>query len=1339
MRNYLTILRLLRIAMCVGVCLLWSVPVYAAEPTLARLEFWVPPERMAEFASAYQEKVVPILMKQGLVESPKRGRATVDGVFSQLYAFQSPMEVGEAEVLLRDEMNRSGVLRDLGTTFGGSESDGSIKYRFQTYVTPSGLGTIVNAGLGTNRWATYDTGDGLGGSHVSSIIQAEDGALWFANWAEGGFWGGVSRYDGRSWTTFRKEDGLVSDRVGSILQDKAGVFWFGTVGGISRYDGETWTTFTTQEGLAHNRVLTVIEDREGNLWVGTAGGLSRYDGETWRTYTKDDGLVDDRVISIAQDETGVFWFGTKGGVSRYDGDTWTTYTTDDGLVENAINSIIQDLEGKLWFATRRGVSCYDGAAWTTYTKDDGLVSSVVRSVIQDQEGVFWFSTRGGVSRYDEEKWTTFTTEEGLVYNDVLALCNDREGNLWAATYGGGVSCLYARTITNFTVEDGLPDHFAMSIFLDNMGNLWAGSDWRGLGRYDGKTWTTFTEDDGLIGDSVPSIIQDREGNIWFGTKRGISRYDGQTWTNYTEADGVSGHVRGIIQDQSGHLWIRGNYSNGVSRFDGEMWTAYTTDDGLAGRHVRSMIQDQEGVFWFGTFDGLSRFDGEMWTVYTTDDGLAGNSVGSIVQDREGNIWFGTGGGVSRFDGEMWTVYTTDDGLAGNSVRSIVQDREGDIWFGTNGGVSRYNGTEWTTYTTEDGLSHNAVESIFQDQSGMLWFLTFGGVSRYDGQTFQILIRQDGLGSNSVRNILEDPDGVIWMSTGAGLTRFQPPVPAPPGIAIEAVVADKVYGRVDTLTFPSTTPLVSFEFSGFSYKTLPNGMVYRYRLKGYNNEWNTTRKRRVDYEALPVGRYTFEVLAVDRDLAYSKSPATVNLDVFYQPIGSVVQISEVDLQDVFPSFYKTYTEQSLGSVMVSNTDSDPIEATVSFYIPGLMPRPTEQTVSLEAHARQQVSLNAIFDSNIMNLKGDKPVQAEVSLSCEVGNQSISVKESQNIVVHGRGALTWDTLGRAAAFVTPEDPRVVRFSRGLWEDYRHQVKGRKIDGNIPTAMLMFEALTGHGIKYAQDSSSPYSQAKEDRLAVDHIQYPSELLQSRLGDCDDCTVLYCSLLENLNIPTAFVDAPAHILMLFDSGVTDRHEFGFSLDENRYIVREGRIWIPVEVTKLGEGSFIDAWELGAQTCEELASEGALRITDVRDEWADYPYALPSVESEFEIPSVGTFQQAFLLDLDVFSKMREEYVDREYIRPLMQDPNDHFRRMNLARTRIEAEDYQNAIGWLMPLLNTDDRAEANYLMGYALAGQKDFRSAVTYFEKALEYEPDHSGYADALKVIGSLLEGKSR
>ena len=70
----------------------------AAEPTLARLAFWVPPERMGEFEIDYREQVLTLLKQRGLKESKHRGRVTPDSVFSRLFEFESPAGEGTIDV-----------------------------------------------------------------------------------------------------------------------------------------------------------------------------------------------------------------------------------------------------------------------------------------------------------------------------------------------------------------------------------------------------------------------------------------------------------------------------------------------------------------------------------------------------------------------------------------------------------------------------------------------------------------------------------------------------------------------------------------------------------------------------------------------------------------------------------------------------------------------------------------------------------------------------------------------------------------------------------------------------------------------------------------------------------------------------------------------------------------------------------------------------------------------------------------------------------------------------------------------------------------------------------------
>jgi tetratricopeptide (TPR) repeat protein len=60
-----------------------------------------------------------------------------------------------------------------------------------------------------------------------------------------------------------------------------------------------------------------------------------------------------------------------------------------------------------------------------------------------------------------------------------------------------------------------------------------------------------------------------------------------------------------------------------------------------------------------------------------------------------------------------------------------------------------------------------------------------------------------------------------------------------------------------------------------------------------------------------------------------------------------------------------------------------------------------------------------------------------------------------------------------------------------------------------------------------------------------------------------------------------------------------------------------------------------------------------------------------------------------------------------------------------------------MPLLNTGVKAEAYYLVGCCYAGEKDHESAIRYFEKALEHDPENDDYAHGLQVLRDIVSRK--
>ena len=696
-----------------------------------------------------------------------------------------------------------------------------------------------------------------------------------------------------TWKHYTYLDGLGNNHVRPIYQDREGFLWFGTSrNGVSRYDGEKFVNFTIADGLTTNSVWSIYQDREGFLWFGTLeNGVSRYDGEKFVNFTTDDGLAYNSVYAIHQDREGFLWFGTRGGgVSRYDGEKFVNLTTDDGLITNSVLAIHQDTDGFLWFGTAEGISRYDGNQFVNFRTNEGLPHNFVWAIHQDQDEVLWFGTNGGISRYDGDQFVNLTTNDGLVSSLIQTIHQDRDGSLWFGTWNGGASRYNGDKFVNFTTHDGLASNSVRSIFQDREGFIWISSAGEGLSQYDSDGFINYTTTDGLVGNIVSSIYQDRNGFIWFATNSGISKYDGNKFINFTTANGLPHNaVYSIYQDRDDYLWFA--TEGGPSQYDGEKFVNFgdefvnfKTADGLPVRAVWSICQDRDGVHWFGTSNnGVYRYDGNQFVKFTADEGLAQNSVPSIYQDREGHLWFASdSSGIYRYDGNQLVNFSTVDGLAANSVWTIHQDREGYLWFGTTrNGVSRYDGEKFVNFTTNEGLAQNDVASIYQDRDGYLWFGTEGGgVSQYDGTSWSSLDTRDGLINNRVLGISQDLDGRLWFGTLEGVTRYNPNrvLPRVRIVSVQSHNTSIQTNSFDTIKDITTNTRITIKYSSIDFKTVKEKRQYQVRIREIDPDWSEpTRSDTLNISFDKPGTYTFEVVAIDRDLNYS-TPASLTLTV-----------------------------------------------------------------------------------------------------------------------------------------------------------------------------------------------------------------------------------------------------------------------------------------------------------------------------------------------------------------------------------------------------------------------------------------------------------------------------
>lgn len=670
---------------------------------------------------------------------------------------------------------------------------------------------------------------------------------------------GISQY---SLTQWGHRDGLPSAAIYAIAQTPDGFLWLGTADGLIRFDGIRFfqVPLMGKGDTAFGKVKALAASADGALWVGTETGiLVRIDGPAMKSLT-----LNLPISSIRERPDSLIEVEASNQVFRVSPATMQVTTTCQVRSASALVSAPhppQSMPLAKVDPTECGLQSAHNIAPSILDRTH-LASDQIRSILPDTDGNLWLATREsgvirvsntvGEARAEKEQ---FSVVDGLSSDSVWTLFQDREHNLWIGTQNGLNRLRYDKFAT-MTRRSGLLSNNMTSLAVVGS-KVFAGSAV-------GLNEITATGAKSVLRESILSLTGGIDGTLFAGTPHGLSVVkDGRS---HVVQPGVQvTQITSIAQSSTGELWFYDQHG-GLFRWEpGQVAIAVTTP-ALQSKAVSVIAAGTHGEVWFGLSTGeIVLYNGVTFHQFTAADHLPGGSPHAISADSDGGVWIASERGLARYSGGRFTSWSRKNGLPGSRVLWAVPGPGGRLWLGYNIGVAS---------VTVSDLLHAAT-----DPKSLVPYDFYD-----DG---------DGLHSNPDLHgstpVAVLPDGRIWLTTSEGLATIDPahirknPV-APPVHIVQITVDDANVDVAKAITLPPRTRRIEINYTGLSF-TNPRKVTFRYRLLGFDSQWNIESTRRfATYTNLSPGKYRFEVLAANDDGVWSTEPAVLDftlLPAFYQ--------------------------------------------------------------------------------------------------------------------------------------------------------------------------------------------------------------------------------------------------------------------------------------------------------------------------------------------------------------------------------------------------------------------------------------------------------------------------
>lgn len=650
-----------------------------------------------------------------------------------------------------------------------------------------------------------------------------------------------------------------------------------------------YVQYNVKDGLAGSTVYDLCQDSEGFMWFATDAGVSRFDGTHFKNYTIDDGLPSNEILRVYADSKGRVWMAPfKKTICYYYKDKIYTQENDKVLgkirltdfvswiTEDGRGDIMLQAEGHLALLKNTGGISFDVINYylenathvNSDTHQEGFFIGISDTVFFLKNGQLQFFDIGLNSppdkdeinlRFPNKKTMTIERKSGIINLEIkgsnLLFVNTDNGAWEMDTLAMTYKYLHlkGKTITH--------------TFLDNEKNTWFTTLGHGVFKLISKQFIHY------------SLETAQEPEIYCLEKWKNAIVAGSTFSTLYYLENSSIEARSLIKYlRMPWLYPRRNRVFNVKNIGNKYL--------VIGLDAMLMNVDSNGkktASWIPAIKTLAAINDTNVLVGTKYNVITVRASDLTILDT---IWKERSTAVCFANNEYYVgttdgcfLVSRDKSLIALSkqvpalqahISQVIDGGNGIIWIATYGKglIGLKDKKVMINLTTHNGLSSNICRALSLHQN-TLWVGTDKGLNKIDisGSLYPIIhfTTADGLASNIINAIYADGSN-IYVGSPAGITYFDESKVLPESGSTMKILSVRIGNKsmpidsVYTISYKENS--IKLDYTCISFRS-EGDILYKYRLKGMTDDWDSTRSTSLEYASLPAGTFQFEITAINK--------------------------------------------------------------------------------------------------------------------------------------------------------------------------------------------------------------------------------------------------------------------------------------------------------------------------------------------------------------------------------------------------------------------------------------------------------------------------------------------